>query len=346
MSARSQSSRRLRPDATILILGLGVVALCILGIGLGASFMPPDRVLFALFGDASQTDQIIVWTLRMPRVALALLAGAALALAGAILQRVTRNPLAAPSVLGITDGAALGVVVFLWLFSNESNTLRVSIHWQPVAAILGATVFAVLVATLTLADSRGRGPLSVILYGIALSALAKAAVTMLMILGPVYRAGQAMTWMTGTVGAAHWSDVATLAAALAVAVPVLWITSSALGQMRLDDDSAVATGLPLVVAQAAFLALAVVLTAVAVAHAGAIGFVGLTAPHAARLMIGDGGRAFLCATALTGAGLVLGADIIARIIAPPLELPAGALTALIGAPLFLYLLVRRNSIHA
>lgn len=334
--------RRRFPALPVLFLML--LAVILLGAGIGASFMSPDRVFAAILGQGSDTDQIILWTLRLPRVALAVLGGASLALAGAILQVVTRNPLAAPSILGITDGAAVGVVAFLWLFSNESNALIVSVHWQPLAAVVGAIVFLFVAGVLTLSDPL-RGPLRLILYGIAIAALAKAAVTMLIILGPVYRASQAMTWLTGTVGAAHWSDAAMIGGMLLVAAPVLGLSVPVLAQLQLDEDSARSTGLPLGRAQIGLVVLAVILTAGSVAHIGAVGFIGLIAPHAARLLRPSGGAAHLIATAMIGAILLLAADILARIIAPPLELPAGAVTAVIGAPLFLFLLLRRSTPH-
>lgn len=334
-----------RPGAVLPLLLLGLAALMVLGAGIGSSFMPPERVLRAALGEGSRADQVILWTLRLPRVFLATLGGAALALAGAILQRVVRNPLAAPSILGITDGAAIGVVGFLWLFSDSNNNLTVSIHWQPLAASVGALVFALVTAGFALADPR-RGPMTLILYGVAMAALAKAAVTLMMILGPIYRASQAMTWLTGSVGAAHWSDVAILAALLAAALPLIALAARPLSQLRLDADSARATGLSLGRAQILLLLLAVLLTAGAVAFIGAVGFVGLIAPHAARRLVSEGGAAFLPVTAVTGAALVLAADILARVVMPPLELPAGAITALIGAPLFLFLLIGRSKIHA
>lgn len=327
------------------ILGLTLAALAMLATALGSSNMPLDRVTAALLGQGDRMDEIIVWTLRLPRVALAVLAGMALALAGALLQRVTRNPIAAPSVLGITDGAAVGAVAFLWIFSDEANLLTVSIHWQPLAAVIGACAFAALVAGLAILDGASRSPLRVILYGIALAALAKAAVTLMMILGPVYRANQALTWLTGSVGAAHWSDVFVVAAGLAVAAALLVATRGTIRQLVLDADSAAATGVSVGRAQVALLALAVGLTALAVSQVGAIGFAGLVAPHVARLCLGQFTGGYLLATALVGGVLVLGADTLARLIAAPLELPAGALTALIGAPLFLWLLLKGRRTH-
>jgi iron complex transport system permease protein len=327
------------------LLGAVLAALTVVATGLGSSAMPLDRVVSALLGQGARMDEVIVWTLRLPRVALAILAGMALALAGALLQRVTRNPIAAPSVLGITDGAAVGVVAFIWAFSDEANLLTVSIHWQPLAAVIGAFTFAAFVAALAVLDPAGRSPLRVILYGIALAALAKAAVTLMMILGPAYRANQALTWLTGSVGAAHWSDVFVVAAGLGVAAVILVALRDTIRQLVLDADSAATTGVTVGRAQVALLALAVALTALAVSQVGAIGFVGLVAPHVARLFHGQFTGGYLVATALVGGLLVLGADTLARLIAAPLELPAGALTALIGAPLFLWLLLKGRRTH-
>lgn len=323
-----------------------LVAVMVVATGVGSSALPLDRVAAALIGRGETMDEVIVWTLRLPRVALAVLAGMALALAGALLQRVTRNPVAAPSILGITDGAAVGVVAFLWIFSDDANALTVSIHWQPLAAALGALVFAALVAVLALLDPQGRSPLRIILYGISLAALAKAAVTLMMILGPVYRAGQALTWLTGSIGAAHWSDVATVAAGLVLATVVLALLGRLVRQLVLDPDTAASTGVAVGRTQVVFLALAVALTALAVSQVGAVGFVGLIAPHIARFLHGQFTEGYLASTAMIGGALVLCADTLARTMAAPIELPAGALTALVGAPLFLWLLLKERRTHA
>ena len=336
---------RIAPPARLLLLVLCLALLAVVATGVGSSAMPLHRVAAALIGQGEKMDEVIVWTLRLPRVALALLAGMALALSGALLQRITRNPVGAPSILGIIDGAALGVVTFLWVFSDRANALTVSIHWQPLAAALGAFGFSVLVAVLALLDPQGRSPLRVILYGIALAALAKAGVTLMMILGPVYRAGQALTWLTGSIGAAHWSDVATVAAGLGAVALALLCLGPVIRQLVLDPDSASVTGVPVGRMQLTVLGLAVALTALAVSQVGAVGFVGLIAPHIARFVHGQFSPGFLTATALIGGILTLGADTLARTIAAPVELPAGALTALIGAPLFLWLLLKERRSH-
>jgi len=318
------------------------VVLCVLlflATGIGSSWIGPTRVVSALLGQGSPTDEIIVWTLRLPRVALAILAGAALGLAGLLLQRIVRNPIASPSVLGIVDGAAVGVVVFLWVWSDEANALTVSIHWLPLAATLGATAFAIAVVAVAGRDTLQ--PAHLILYGIALAALAKALVVVFILLGPVYRASTALIWLAGSVHAAHWDDVAILSGVLLVSFASLAFFARRFDQLILDDASATATGLSLLPTKALLLALSVALTSGAVSFAGGIAFVGLIAPNIARALVGLSARSLMIATPLVGASLVLGADIIARVVAYPLEIPTGAITALIGAPYFMFLLIRQ-----
>lgn len=313
--------------------------LLVLATGIGSSWIGPSRVIAAVLGQGSETDEIIIWTLRMPRVALAVVAGAALGLAGLLLQRIVRNPIASPSVLGVVDGSAVGVVLFLWIWSSEANALTVSINWLPLAATLGAASFAG--AVVLLAGRDVTQPARLILYGIALAALAKALVVVVIILGPVYRASTALIWLAGSVHAAHWQDVAILASVLVASGAALAAMIRPMDQLVLDDRSAEATGLSLQASKAALLALSVVLTAGAVSFAGGIAFVGLIAPNIARALVGLRAAHLLVATPVIGASLVLGADIIARVIAYPLELPTGAVTALIGAPYFLLLLMRQ-----
>lgn len=328
------------PRLAPVLLPLGLAGVLVMGIGTGSSTMPPDRVVAALLGLGERTDQVVVWTLRLPRVLVAALAGAALALAGLLLQRATRNPLASPSVLGIVDGAALGVLTFLWAFSDEANLLTVPILWQQPAAAAGALLFAGLVALFARRDRAGA--LRLVLYGVALAALADALAVLMMIAGPVYRAGQALQWLAGSVHAAGWADVAVLAGALGVGMLVTIPLARPLDQLRLDDETAAATGLDVARARVAALALAVVLTAAAVSVAGGIGFVGLVAPHAARLLVGGGMAGLAPAAMMLGAGMVAGADLGARLAFAPLEVPAGAATALVGVPGLVALLLRRG----
>ncbi|WP_082143966.1 FecCD family ABC transporter permease [Nitratireductor soli] len=328
----------------VALLALTVIVLAVASVGFGSSSMSPGRVLLAIIGEGARSDTVIVWSLRMPRLLMAALSGSALALAGFVLQRATRNALAAPSVLGIVDGAAFGVMIFLFIFSNESNALTVSILWQPLAAASGALVFAL--AIILLAVRTGAPPLRIILYGVALGALAKAGVTLFMIDGPVHRASQAAIWLAGSVHQARWSDVSTLACVLALIVPLTMLLTRRMDQLELDEQSAAATGLPVRATQLMLFALATCLTAAAVSFSGAIGFVGLVAPHAARLAIGGRALPQAVAAALIGAAMVVAADLVVRVAFAPLEVPAGAVTAVVGAPYFLFILLRAGRVHA
>lgn len=330
-----------------IVLALCMAVLCLLGfasIALGSSGMPLNRVVLAILGTGERSDTIIIWSLRMPRLLMAGLSGVALALAGFILQRATRNELASPSVLGIVDGAALGVMCFLLMFSNESNALVVSIMWQPLAAALGALLFAGVVILLALRTDAP--PLRTILYGVALGALAKAGVTLFLVDGPVHRASQAAMWLAGSVYQARWADVDVLAIVLTVFVPLAFLLSRRMDQLMLDEISAQASGLSVRSTQLMLFGLAALLTAAAVSFAGAIGFVGLIAPHIARLILPGRAGTQMLAAALVGAAMVMAADMMVRTLFAPLEVPAGAVTAVIGAPYFLFILIRAGRIHA
>ncbi|WP_292893377.1 FecCD family ABC transporter permease [Nitratireductor sp.] len=331
----------------IMVLALCVSVVCLLGlagVALGSSGMPLNRVVSAILGMGERSDGIIIWSLRMPRLLMAGLSGVALALAGFILQRATRNELASPAVLGIVDGAALGVMCFLFMFSNESNALVVSIMWQPLAAALGGIFFASVV--IILAVRTEAPPLRTILYGVALGALAKAGVTLFLVDGPVHRASQAAMWLAGSVYQARWADVEVMAMVLVILVPLTFLFSRRMDQLQLDEISAQASGLPVRSTQLMLFALAAFLTAAAVSFAGAIGFVGLMAPHVARLILPGRAGTQMLAAALVGGAMVMAADIVVRILFAPLEVPAGAVTAVIGAPYFLFILIRAGRVHA
>jgi iron complex transport system permease protein len=329
-----------RALATLAGLALGLALAMLVSIALGSTWIPPERVLAALLGAGETTDALIVGQFRAPRAVQAALAGACLGVAGFLLQRATRNPLAAPSVLGIVDGAGLGVILFLTLFSNDSNALTVSIHWQPLAAALGGLALVALVFALGARELAQ--PVRLILYGVALAALAKAATTTLMITGPIYRTSQALHWLAGSVHSAVWGEVALAAAIAAPLALAVALIARRLDALDLDGDSARGVGLPLLATRAGAIVLAAGLTATAIAFAGGIGFVGLVAPHLARLLTGRAAGPGLLGSALVGALMVVGADLVVRVLFAPTEVPAGAVTALVGAPYLLYLLTRRS----
>ncbi len=331
--AKSESNRLLR---SLLTLSLLLIASAGLSLCLGSFPTPPLQVLHALTAPQNSDITFIVWELRLPRIALAILVGAALAIAGAILQSIVRNPLASPDVIGITSGAALAAVLFLALLSTT-----LSIHWLPVAAMLGALVSALLV--ISLAWKNGISPSRMVLVGIGLAAAMGAGTTLLIVISDDSAAMTAYVWLTGSLYAAQWDDVRGLLPWLLVAVPISLAFARHADAMALGDTVAEGLGVEILRSRLALLACSVVLAGAAVAFAGGLSFVGLIAPHLAARLVGRNMAQLVPASALVGALIVLYADLLGRVAFLPKDLPAGIFVAGIGAPFFVYLLHRSRT---
>jgi iron complex transport system permease protein len=327
---------------TSLLLLLGVAAVFLISTGSGEMYISPLDVIHTFIGNGSEMNEIVIYSFRLPRIITALFVGMSLAVAGAIMQGMIRNPLASPDVLGITGGAAVAVVLFLAIFSDKNNSLTISIHWLPLAAFIGAAIAALLVYML--AWKNGIVPMRLVLVGIGVSALMQAGTTLFMILGPIYRASQANIWITGTVYGATWKNVAIFTPWAVFLLLISFVSARKMNIQELGDEIAIGAGVSLQRQRVFLLLLSTALTGGAVAFAGGIGFVGLMAPHMARRLVGSSFEALLPVAALLGALLVMTADLIGRTMFAPLEIPAGVFTAAIGAPYFIYLLYKsRNS---
>jgi len=276
----------------------------------------------------------IVWELRMPRVLTAACVGAGLALSGAVMQALTRNPLADPYLLGLSSGASLGAVSVI--------LLGISVL-LPLAAFLGALL--ALAVTLLLASALGRiTPTRTVLAGLAVSSLAGAVTSFVIfwtVTGDSYR--EILSWLLGSLSGARWPAVLIAGTAIIViGIPVM-ATGRLLDSFAFGDTSAAALGVNVSGTRWALLGATALLTGAMVSVSGSIGFVGLILPHAVRLLVGPGHRALLPLSALVGAIFLVWADTIARTIFDPRELPVGIVTALIGAPVFAFLLARRSA---
>jgi iron complex transport system permease protein len=322
---------------SLILLAVSVV-IFLVSAGSGEMYISPLEIAKTLFGNGSDMNEVVIYTFRLPRILVALLAGMLLAVAGAILQGMIRNPLASPDVLGITGGAAAAVVTFLTLFSDENHSLTISIHWLPLAAFLGATITALLVYVLSWKN--GMAPLRLVLIGVGISALMQACTTLLMITGPIYRASQANVWITGSVYGASWKHVTLLAPWALILLAISFLSVRKMNIQELGDELAIGAGVSLQKQRFFLLLLSTALTGGAVAFAGGIGFVGLMAPHMARRLVGSSFGALLPASALLGAILVMVADLAGRMLFAPMEIPAGVFTAAVGAPYFVYLLYK------
>jgi ABC-type enterobactin transport system permease subunit len=304
-----------------------LVLLCALSLGRGDFPIGVADVLRAMAGLGDPGRQFVVRELRAPRIVVGLLVGAALGVAGALFQTSARNPLASPDVLGITQGASAGAVAAIVLGGGPS---------VPLAALAGALLTGGLLFTLTW--RAGVDGTRLVLVGIALWAVASALVDWLLTRADIRDAASAYVWITGSLNARGWEHAVPLAVALAVLLPLALAGGRVLGVVQLGDDTARGLGVRLSAAQAGAVLIAVGCVAAAVAAAGPIGFVALAVPQLALRLTG-GSRPPVLASAVLGAVLVVGADLVARTLLPQV-LPVGILTAVIGAPYLLWLLVR------
>ncbi|WP_019413780.1 iron chelate uptake ABC transporter family permease subunit [Paenisporosarcina sp. TG20] len=330
------------PFVATIIVFLAVVTVMLLSAGSGEFPLSPSKVVAALFGFGDEFDQTILIDFRLPRIVMALFVGMSLAVSGAILQGITKNPLASPDLIGITAGASLAVVLFLTLFSDENNSLTVSIQWLPLFAFLGATLTALVVFLLSWKN--GIAPFRLLLIGIAVAAFMQAGTTVWILMGPIYRASQATIWTTGSIYGANWSQVSIIMPWSLLFIAISLLLRKQMNILELGDDIATGVGSRVQLNRILLLLVSTGLTGIAVAFAGGIGFVGLLAPHIAKRIVGPKFQSMVLFSAGVGALLVLIADWIARVAFAPIEVPAGVWTAAVGAPYFIFLLltVRRK----
>ena len=283
-----------------------------------AAFQPDDKNYFTLM------------EYRLPRAVLAILLGGALAISGVLVQSVVRNPLASPDILGINNAAGLIAVSVLMFLPN------LAFYWMPIFAFLGGVLSFVILWVVCGFNFR---PIKMAIIGVALSALWAAISHYLMLTNPV-EINTAMLWLTGSLWGRSWSYLNVVLPWLLVLLPLPFIFCRDLDTLGLGENKASTLGVTVNKVQISVLVLAVALSTTAVAICGPIAFLGLVAPHLARRLVGGRHRTLLPAALIIGALLLQLSDILARVIDPPTELPAGILTAIIGAPYFFYLLMR------
>lgn len=318
-----------RLKLTIMVgLLCGVLAT---GLAIGAVRVDIADLWQVLAGGGSDFARQVVLDLRMPRLLVAMLSGAALAVSGAIIQGVIRNPLAAPSIVGVVSGAGLGALITLLALP------QVPPSFMPLAAFVGGvTAFGVVY----LASWRqGIQPARLALIGIAVSAFCLSVINMLVAMSEM-RVAQALAFLAGSTYARSWDQVWALVGWPLILIPLAWLGGRQLDLMALGERAPVALGLHLERARLVLLGIAVALASAAVAAVGTVGFVGLMGPHAARMLVGGKMRRVIPAAALLGALLVAGADVVGRVVLMPREVPAGLVTALIGTPYFVFLMWR------
>ncbi|QKS72994.1 iron ABC transporter permease [Paenalkalicoccus suaedae] len=296
----------------------------------GSNWIPVSEVFQQLTGRID-THTFVVESLRLPRALLAALVGAALGVAGLILQSLVRNPLASPDIIGITSGASLGAVTCITFATGV-----ISMQFLPLAAIAGGFGAALLIYLLSW--NGGVTPVRLVLIGIGVAAIMKACVTFMLVTSEAAVTTKSYIWLTGSVYATTMSDVTSMLVWMAIPIPFLLLLGRGLNVSELGEEVSVSMGIRVELQRLIFLVCSVIFAGTAAAFAGGIEFVGLMAPHIARRFVGRSFYGTAVITALIGASIVLLADLVARTAFLPQDIPGGVFTAAIGAPFFIYLL--------
>jgi len=339
MVAAAPDIRTLRSARLALglaLLAAALLAIVLVSLGTGARAIPPDAVWNALTAyDADVTEHRIVWDLRLPRTVAGLLVGAALGLAGAVLQGATRNPLADPSILGIHSGAALFVVLGVAVLGLTQLTAYV---WL---AFIGAGAAMLVVYAVASLGREGATPVKLALAGAAITAVLQSIISAILLTSP-RTLDEVRFWQVGSLAGRSMDIVLQVAPFLFVGGVLALATARLLDGLAMGEDVARALGQRVGLSRALAGLAAVVLAGASTAAAGPIAFVGLTVPHVARAVTGPGYRWILPYSMLMAPILLLGADIVGRVIAPPGEVQVGIVTAFLGAPFFIALVRRRK----
>ncbi|MBB3146922.1 iron complex transport system permease protein [Phyllobacterium trifolii] len=349
---RPEGDRSFLAKGIIVVLGFALLATMLFSLAAGASDASVISVVSALVRGASSDgnvlslrDSIIIWDIRLPRIILGAMIGASLAVSGAVMQGLFRNPLADPGIVGVSAGAGLGAVSVIVLGATVLAPFiaTFSIFALPVAAFIGALVFTLILYGV--ATRRGQTSIAtMLLAGIALGAMAMAYIGLLTFLADDRQLRDLTFWTLGSLAGSNWAKMAAAGPFIVLALLVSPFLGRGLNALALGEASASHLGIPV----QRFKRVAIIVVAAAagasVAVSGGIGFVGVVVPHLLRLVIGPDHRYLLPASALLGASLLLLADAVSRTIVAPSELPIGIVTAAVGAPFFLWILLRRRGI--
>ncbi|WP_420196718.1 FecCD family ABC transporter permease [Caldibacillus thermoamylovorans] len=330
------SHENLRTSRKWLFLSMIIyLVLFVVGLSFGASTLSIDRLIPVLFGQGTFKEEFILFSIRLPRILILTLAGAALAMAGAVLQSVTRNDLADPGIIGINAGAGVGITVF-YLFAGSK--IQHFNYVLPVIAFIGGLLTAICIYFFSFEKGKGIQPVKLVLIGVgfasALSGL------MILMISSAERQDVAFVseWLAGSIWGTDWPFIVALFPWLMICIPIIYFKANVLNLLTLSEPTAIGLGVNINKERSILLVVAVALAAAAVSVTGRIGFIGLMGPHFAKRLVGPKHQSFLVITPFIGAILLVLADILAQIIFSSAAVPTGIVVAIIGAPYFLYLL--------
>lgn len=324
----------------VLLLALAALILLtvIISLGLGSSSVSYGRILPTLMGYGAFKEEFVLFDLRLPRICIVLAAGMSLALSGSILQGVTNNDLADPGILGINSGAGLGVAVSFLLIPAEPGAF---VYVIPVSAFIGALLTAILLYAFSYSRESGLHPMRLVLTGIGFSLAFAGLMVFITSAVDIYKVDFISRWLAGNVWGTDWTFLLAQLPWLALLLPYALYKSNALNLLSLNDATAVGSGVRISRDRGLLLLAAVALAASAVAVTGGIAFVGLMAPHIAKSLVGPRFQRFVPVAVLVGGFLLLLADTVGRNVAGPEGIAAGIVVSFIGAPYFVYLLLKR-----
>ncbi|MEH2482673.1 iron complex transport system permease protein [Nitrobacteraceae bacterium AZCC 2146] len=347
-------SRVRRPPAlaVLCVLVAALLLTMLLAATVGAAGIPLTRLPAALGltttepGNAlASRDQLILWSIRIPRVAVAAMIGGLLGASGAIMQGLFRNPLADPALVGVSSGGAFAAAGAIVISDSRFAThiLFLQPYLLPLAAFMGS--LATTIILYRIASRSGRTSIAIfLLAGLAIAAIANAGIGLLVFIADDRQLRDITFWLLGSLSGATWSKAATLAPVLVIGVAAMAFISRGLDVLILGESEAFHSGVDVEQLKRICIVLVSAMTGAAVSVCGVVGFIGIVVPHLLRLVIGPGHRLLLPASVGLGASLLVGADTLARTIVAPAEMPIGILTAAVGAPIFLLILLRQRGL--
>ncbi|APC50030.1 iron ABC transporter permease [Virgibacillus halodenitrificans] len=329
----------LRKQRMILILLIFLIIITIIiGMGIGGTSLSNDRLLPALLGNGTFKEEFVLFSIRLPQIIITLLGGMALALSGSILQTVTRNDLADPGIIGINSGAGVAIAIFFLFFPTEGGSF---VYALPLVAFLGAFITAIFIYLFSYNRRTGIQPVKLVLTGVGFSMALSGIMVVLISSAEREKVDFIAKWLAGNIWGTDWPFIIALLPWLIILIPFILYKANRLNILGLNEPVAIGLGISIEKERIVVLLAAVALAASAVSVTGGIAFVGLIAPHIAKALVGSRNQLFIPVAILIGGWFLLVADTIGRNLIEPNGIPAGIIVALIGAPYFMYLLLRK-----
>jgi len=315
-----------------------IILTVIISMGLGYSKLSYDRLLPTILGQGTFKENFVLFSIRLPRIVITLLAGMALALSGSILQGITRNDLADPGIIGINSGAGVGIAVFFLFFPIDASNF---VYMLPIIAFIGAVITALLIYVFAYNKDTGLQPVKLVLTGVGFSMALSGIMIVLISSAERSKVDFIAKWLAGNIWGTDWPFVLAILPWIAILAPFTLYRANRLNLLAMNEPVTIGVGVSINKERLLLLLVAVALAASAVSVTGGIAFIGLMAPHIAKALVGPRNQLFIPIAILTGGWLLLLADTIGRQIIGPDGIPAGIMVAMIGAPYFIYLLLKR-----